>query len=225
MNASRTSSQDGLELKLTEGLVRVVAVLALVGALALVIGAPGLGAKLPGWLPGSAGSSAIIERTDLTGAAAQASVSAANAAISQRAGQSRATASGPTEVTIELTEVSGAQRWAWVLVRALPALAVAVGLWLLAGLVRSVRDGDPFTRTNVRRLTWITVAVFAAGLSGDWAATFVRRWLLDSSGARDLVPTDFTMSFAFVGVALLLAVITAVWRRGVALRDDLEGLV
>ena len=36
---------------------------------------------------------------------------------------------------------------------------------------------------------------------------------------------DFSLSFGFVGLVLVLGVVTGVWRRGVAMREDLDGLV
>ena len=55
--------------------------------------------------------------------------------------------------------------------------------------------------------------------------SFVRRWLLDRSDAAGLVPMDCDLSFGFVGLVLVLGVVTDVWRRGVAMREDLDGLV
>jgi hypothetical protein len=175
------------------------------------------------------------ERTELTGAAGLASVAAANArlgSLEQRSDQAAggstsnwAEVSGPTEVSVSFWNPTLAQRWAYVLVRALPAAAAAAGLWLLAALIRSCRVRDPFTRRNVRRLGWITVLTAASGVIGDWGASFVRRWLLDSSDAAGLVPVDFSLSFGFVGLVLVLGVVTGVWRRGVGMREDLDGLV
>ena len=36
---------------------------------------------------------------------------------------------------------------------------------------------------------------------------------------------DFSLSFGFVGLVLVPDVVTGVWRRGVAMREDLDGLV
>jgi Cro/C1-type HTH DNA-binding domain len=42
--------------------------------------------------------------------------------------------SGPTEVSVSFWNPTATQRWAWLLVRAVPAGSVAVALWLLAAL-------------------------------------------------------------------------------------------
>ena len=71
----------------------------------------------------------------------------------------------------------------------------------------------------------LTGLVAAGGLIGDWGASLVRLWLIDSSDLGSLVPHDAELGFTFLGVVLLLGVVTEVWRRGVAMREDLEGLV
>lgn len=132
---------------------------------------------------------------------------------------------GYPQIEVSFWGPSLGQRWAWVTVRALPALAGALGLWILAALVRSAGAGDPFTRRNVRRLTQLTALVLVAGIVGDWGREAVRLWLLETSDlAGDLV-ADARFSWWWLGVAAVLGVITAVWRRGVAMRADLEGLV
>jgi hypothetical protein len=225
------------ELAIAEGALRAAAAVALVASLALPLGTNGLGLLQGRSLLHATQEAEMVmnERTELTGAAGLASVAAANArlgSLEQRSDQEAsgsttnwAEVSGPTEVSVSFWNPTLAQRWAYVLVRALPAAAAAAGLWLLAALVRSCRVGDPFTGRNVRRLGWITVLTAAGGVIGDWGASFVRRWLLDSSDAARLVPMDFSLSFGFVGLVLVLGVVTGVWRRGVAMREDLDGLV
>ena len=228
---------SSVELAIAEGALRVAAVLALVASLALLLGTNGLGLLSGRSLLHVTQEAEMVmnERTELTGTAGLASVAAANArlgSLEQRSDQAAsgsttnwAEVSGPTEVSVSFWNPSLAQRWAYVLVRALPAAAAAAGLWLLAALIRSCRVDDPFTRRNVRRLGWITVLTAAGGVIGDWGASFVRRWLLDSSDAAGLVPMDFSLSFGFIGLVLVLGVVTGVWRRGVGMREDLDGLV
>jgi hypothetical protein len=228
---------SSVELAIAEGALRVAAVLALVVSGALLLGSNGVG-LLEGRGPFPVAQDAAMvmqERTELTGAPGLASVAAANArlgSLEQRSDRTvggitanLAEVSGPTEVSVSFWNPSRPQRWAYVLVRALPAAAAAAALWLLADLTRSCRGGDPFTGRNVRRLGWITVLTAAGGVIGDWGASFVRRWLLDSSDVAGLVPMDFSLSFGFVGLVLVLGVVTGVWRRGVAMREDLDGLV
>jgi hypothetical protein len=230
---------------LSEWLLRAFAALAAVSAVALLLGTNGFGLAMDD-LPGAPREAfrAVHERTSLESSGAQpvaadpglASVSAVNDVLGPMVGTSDGTrrasgmsnwveVNGPVEVDVDFPNPSAAQKWSWVIVRVVPAVAVAAGLWLLAGLTRSARRGDPFTRSNVKRLMWITVLAAVGGVVGDWGAAFVRRWLLDTSEMAGLVPVDFSLSFGFVGLVLLLGVITGVWRRGVAMREDLEGLV
>ena len=229
--------RSSVELAIAEGALRVAAALALVASGALLLGSNGVGLAEGRAVPPLAQDAGMVmhERTELTGAAGLASVAAANArlgSLEQRSDQAVggvtanwAEVSGPTEVSVSFWNPSRMQRWAYVLVRAVPAAAAAAALWLLAGLTHSCRVGDPFTRRNVRRLGWITVLTATGGVIGDWGASFVRRWLLDSSDAAGLVPMDFSLSFGFVGLVMVLGVVTGVWRRGVAMREDLDGLV
>jgi hypothetical protein len=224
-----------------EWALRLAAVAAAVAALWMVLGSNGLGLVSAYGKPGATDDASVVmsERTALSGGPGLASVRAANDRLgpleerSDRAasGTGRpghpelAEVSGPAEVSVAFWNPSRSQRWAWLLVRAVPAAAVAVGLWLLALITRTARRGDPFTQANVRRLAGITAAVAVTGVVGSWGAALVRRWLLDASELRDQVPLDFSLSFGFVGVVLVLGVLTEVWRRGVAMRQDLEGLV
>jgi hypothetical protein len=117
------------------------------------------------------------------------------------------------------------------LTQALPELLVA-GLtiavaWMLFQLLRSTQAREPFTRRNVRRINaialviglgWIVVQ-FAQGVADNAIQTTGR---LPDRG-------DLTFVFTFTPlplvVMLVIALIGEVFRRGVELRDDVEGLV
>lgn len=233
--AGRNST--GIGMAVVEGVLRVGAMLAAGAVVAILLGASGLGLTDPRWVPGATEDARLFvnERAWLTAGEAQfASVAAANAElgdISVRTGRalpgspSQAEVSGPTEVTVTLWNVRSSQRWSWVAVRAIPSLATALALWLLANVVRSVGKGDPFTTKNHRRLIWITGCALITGVIGSWGAALVRLWLLETTDAKSLVSTGTEISFNFLAVVLVLAVITEVWRRGVAMRADLAGLV
>lgn len=231
------SRRGAADLVVAEWLLRAGAVLALLTAVALLLGGNGFGLvsdSVP--LLGSQ-NEVMSERTEITGDEGLATVRAVNdrlgplerrtdaAAVPGATARNWAEASGPTEVTVQLWNPSTAQRWAWTLVRAVPALAAGLALWLLAGVAWNARQGEAFSRANVLRLEWVTGLVVVAGVVGEWGATFVRRWLLDSSDLGGVVPTDFSLSFAFLGIVAVLGIVTAVWRRGVAMREDLDGLV
>ncbi|HEX3005082.1 MAG TPA: DUF2975 domain-containing protein [Angustibacter sp.] len=234
-----TTRHGARELAAVEWLLRGAAVLAAAAALWMLLGANGFGLVSSYGRPGAPSDASLVmnERVTIEREAGLATVRAVNerlgsleqrsdaAATSGQRGPDLAEAAGPTEVTVQFWSPTGVQRWAWLLVRAVPAVLAAIGLWLLADLTRSSRRGSPFTRRNVHRLMVLTGLVAAGGLIGDWGASLVRLWLIDSSDLGSLVPHDAELGFTFLGVVLLLGVVTEVWRRGVAMREDLEGLV
>ncbi|KQX66245.1 DUF2975 domain-containing protein [Angustibacter sp. Root456] len=231
--------QGANELAVVEWLLRGAAVLAAAAALWMLLGANGLGLVSSYGRPGAPSDASLVmnERVTIEGEAGLATVRAANqqlgsleqrsdaVAASGRRGPNLAEVEGPTDVTVQFWSPTGPQRWAWLLVRVVPAAFAAIGLWLLAALTRSAHRGSPFTRRNVHRLMLLTSLVAAGGLIGDWGAALVRMWLIDSSDLGSLVSPGAELSFAFLGVVLLLGVVTEVWRRGVAMREDLDGLV
>jgi hypothetical protein len=109
--------------------------------------------------------------------------------------------------------------------RDVPAgLVVIAALWLLRGLLRSVRDGDPFDAANVRRLRALAVVV----LAGIPAALLVSSWFADELADR-LGLQGSGVEVSLPGNALLgglaLFVLAEVFASGVRLREDLEGTV
>jgi hypothetical protein len=227
------------ELAAVEWLLRGAAVLAAAAGLWMLLGANGFGLVSSYGRPGAPSDASLVmnERVSVEGDAGLATVRTVNErlgsleqradddATSGRRGPNLAEAEGPTEVMVQFWSPTDPQRWAWLLVRAVPAALAAVGLWLLADLTRSARRGSPFTHRNVHRLMVLTGLVAAGGLIGDWGAALVRLWVIDSSDLGSLVSHDAQLGFTFLGVVLLLGVVTEVWRRGVAIREDLDGLV
>lgn len=107
---------------------------------------------------------------------------------------------------------------------ALVAVMAALGflfLRLLRRIVDSVAEGDPFIPENAVRLDrmgWLAVsiqliAIPAGGLTG-WIAHVGR-----------VPPVDVGLSVGGILLALILFVLARVFRRGAAMRDDLEGTV
>ncbi len=226
------------ELAVVEWLLRGAAVLAAAAALWMLLGANGFGLVSSYGRPGAPSDASLVmnERVTHRGgrragdrARSQPAARVARAALRRRRDvrparpePRRGGRARPTSRCSSGTRPAP-QRWAWLLVRAVPAAFAAIGLWLLADLTRSARRGSPFTRRNVHRLMVLTSLVAAGGLIGDWGAAAVRFWVIDSSDLGSLVSPGGEMSFAFLGVVLLLGVVTEVWRRGVAMREDLDG--
>lgn len=133
--------------------------------------------------------------------------------------------SGPFTGRIWFVNPTFAMEWAWVYWQAAAPLLAAGSLFVILKLVRSVRTGTPFTNENARRLRILALLV---GVGGTFVAAtheFVQRWLLDNSAAADLVIRDWYVSFIPLLLGVFIGVVAEVWRAGVAMADDLDGVV
>lgn len=127
--------------------------------------------------------------------------------------------------TLTLLEPDTGQRIIWIVWQVTPPLVALAGTWLVLGIVRSARRGDPFVAANERRL-WSLASVVAVGgmvasLVGGMAETF----LLQRSAAADRVDIAFTLSFLPIVIGVGIAVLASVWHVGIELRDDVDGMV
>ena len=143
-----TTRHGARELAAVEWLLRGAAVLAAAAALWMLLGANGFGLVSSYGRPGAPSDASLVmnERVTIEREAGLATVRAVNerlgsleqrsdaAATSGQRGPDLAEAAGPTEVTVQFWSPTGVQRWAWLLVRAVPAVLAAIGLWLLADL-------------------------------------------------------------------------------------------
>ena len=110
----------------------------------------------------------------------------------------------------------------------LAATIIAIS-WLLFHLLRSTEAREPFTRRNVRRINMMALIVGVGGTVTQFVQGFADSAILTSgrlpdSSANGLI---FELSFSLfpLVVMLLLALIGEAFRRGVELREDVEGLV
>jgi hypothetical protein len=117
------------------------------------------------------------------------------------------------------------QRLLWVSWRAASPLLAAGALWLVLLIVRSARDADPFTETNARRLRLLAVLLAVGGTIVSVLGAVLRRWLLDNSGASNIVARDWTVTWIPLLVGLVIAVLAQVWSHGVEMRNELEDVV
>jgi Protein of unknown function (DUF2975) len=99
--------------------------------------------------------------------------------------------------------------------------------WLLFQLLRSTQSGEPFTRRNVRRINTIALVVGAGGILAQYAGGFADSMVVITRDLPDTPSLFFGFSFSPVPLVAMLAIalVGEVFRRGVALRDDVEGLV
>jgi hypothetical protein len=103
-----------------------------------------------------------------------------------------------------------------------------VALWQLRGLLGSVRHGDPFHASNVRRLRWFGWLL----LFGYPAVALASSLLKESLGSTmsegqpllgNSAPTVNLAAALLAGLAVL--VLAEVFAHGVRLREDVEGTI
>jgi hypothetical protein len=137
-------------------------------------------------------------------------------------------APGHVDVTVKIDDASPKQVLLAGARSLLNVVLLGAMLWMVRGLLRSVRAGDAFTPANVRRLRSIgfalvfgvpAVALMSIGLERALMETTAGFPALDLGGA----------GFSFPGTALLAGggvfVLAEVFAHGVRLRDDVEGTV
>lgn len=120
------------------------------------------------------------------------------------------------------------QRALWLIGITLLPVGLAVLWWLLSRIVASARRGDPFNNQNASRLAAAGVLVMAGPALAILVQQAAVRWMLGDSTAANKADIWFQWASApwwTLGVGLALLVLAAVWRHGVAMRADLEGLV
>ncbi|MFI9627399.1 DUF2975 domain-containing protein [Streptomyces sp. NPDC052042] len=115
------------------------------------------------------------------------------------------------------------------LLLALPDIAGGVLLIVILGLLfrmaRSLRGGEEFTARNVRRLHAVAATVFLMSLLVPLLEAVTTSLLLRGTDSDGLAPFSVTYSFSYLLLALLIAAVAEVFRRGTRLRADTEGLV
>ena len=134
--------------------------------------------------------------------------------------------SGLVTGTLVLPDPTFAERLLALLPAASWVALAAVVCWLLLGVARGLRDGDPFTRTNARRLVALALVLVAGGLLLQVVDGIATDLLLEAALPEGTSRTRvFELSLWPVPVGMLLAFLAEVFARGVRLREDVEGLV
>lgn len=103
------------------------------------------------------------------------------------------------------------------------ALTVAI-MWLLRALLRSVRQGDPFGATNVRRLRRLGFLLVVGGPVAVWVTSRFEA-ALAASTSIDGLGAGFSIPAAWLLTGLGVFVLAEVVAHGVRLREDVEGTV
>jgi hypothetical protein len=130
-------------------------------------------------------------------------------------------------VTVTIDHASPTQLFLRLAMTLLPGLLIVALLWQLWGLLRSARQGDPFTGANVWRLRqfgwllllgWPLVAYLTMALKELLAATWASP--TDPTGGTFAPPIGGALIF---GLAVL--VLAEVFAHGLRLREDVEGTI
>ena len=128
------------------------------------------------------------------------------------------------DVVVRVREATTEQlRWAAARDLA-PVVLVIATLWLLRGLLRSVRDGDPFTETNVKRLRTLGVVVLVGVPLANLISSLCATELANSAGF-DGPGTSLTLPANAVLGGLAAFVLAEVFSHGVRLRLEQEGTI
>lgn len=131
--------------------------------------------------------------------------------------------------SVQFATMTGGQNWSWVALHVLPLLVMAALWWYLARMVAQSASASVFTVSNARRLTMAGSVVLLGAPVVSLLTWAFHNWVADSSqiASRIEVPTfglaDMPWTAMAAGFALLM--LGQVWRRGVAMANDLGGLV
>jgi hypothetical protein len=128
-------------------------------------------------------------------------------------------------VTVTIDDASPAQLFLRLAITLLQGLLLVALLWQLWGLLRSARQGDPFTTANVwrlRRFGWLLLL--------GWPLVAYLTMALKEFLAMSLPANDTEGLFAPpIGGALLFGlavlVLAEVFAHGLRLREDVEGTI
>jgi hypothetical protein len=130
-------------------------------------------------------------------------------------------------VTQTITDASPLQTLLRLASDLVPLLVYVPALWLLRGLVGSVRQGDPFSAANVRRLRTLGLLILLGWPVAAFCSNLLQQLLAQTlPGAHSLggaiVPSHLDITvLAGLGVLLL----AEVFAHGVGLREDVEGTI
>lgn len=133
---------------------------------------------------------------------------------------------GPLSGTVVLSTPSTGDHVVALLPGLLGLVLAVTAAWLLLGIARGLRAGDPFTRANARRLSSLAVLVVVGGLLMTTTQAISTEALMAAAlpGAEDR-PSVYEVSLWPFPVAMFVFFLAEVFARGARLREDVEGLV
>lgn len=99
----------------------------------------------------------------------------------------------------------------------------------LRKVLASVREGDPFNRTNGVRLRGMGIAIFViqilTGVLGALIGVIISLLGEVKEGEQMVVSGEFGLSLSGILLVLLLIVLARVFDRGADMRDELDGTI
>ncbi|HEX7744256.1 MAG TPA: DUF2975 domain-containing protein [Micromonosporaceae bacterium] len=98
-------------------------------------------------------------------------------------------------------------------------------LWLLWRIVRTVPTADVFTPANARRIAGIGLAVAVGGSAVQLLGYAAHKDIVARSAAAGILDTAFSFSFLPLVIGAIVLLLAEVFRQGVQLRADVDGLV
>jgi hypothetical protein len=138
-----------------------------------------------------------------------------------------ATQAGPATLDLLLEDATLGERLGQAIPGALLLTITLAVVWLLFQLLRSIQAAEPFTRANVRRINAIALIVGFGGSLAQLTQGFADNAIYTTG--RLPLPSTLMMTFSItplpIVIMLVIALIGEAFRRGVVLRDDVEGLV
>jgi hypothetical protein len=98
-------------------------------------------------------------------------------------------------------------------------------LWLLWRIVRTVPTAEVFTPANAGRMAWIGLTVAVGGSAVQLLGYAAHKAIIARSAAAGIVDVAFSFSFLPVVVGAVVLLLAEVFRQGIRLRADVDGLV
>jgi len=132
---------------------------------------------------------------------------------------------GPYEGTVVLANPSTSQHVVHLLPHLVAVLLAVTVAALLLGAVRDLGAGDPFTPSSAQRLQALAAVVAVGGVLVQVVDDLARNQVVAQVPGLGNLPVTFELSFWPLAAGLVIAFLGEVFARGVALLEDVEGLV
>jgi hypothetical protein len=98
-------------------------------------------------------------------------------------------------------------------------------LWLLWRIIRTVSTAEVFTPANARRMVGIGLAVAVGGSAVQLLGYAAHKGILARSAAAGIVDITFSFSYLPLVIGAIVLLLAEVFRQGVRLRAEVDGLI